>query len=194
MMDDGRTVTNQWIAGYNAFLLEKYDCHLNVEVCASLQAVKYLYKYIYKGPDRAAVSASVHGNNRDEVAKFEDMRYFGACECCWRLLGFHLFEVRPAVVRLPMHLHNRQLVYHYAGGEERAANRGPTSKLLDWLYFCASPVSVPPLPVHWRTLTYMQFPGYFVHSNPVGWRPMVQRSARFRKVGRLPAVTWTLAN
>ena len=41
---DGRVITNQWIAGYNAWLLEKYDCHLNVEVCASIEAVKYLYK------------------------------------------------------------------------------------------------------------------------------------------------------
>jgi len=30
-----------------------YQCHINVEVCSSITAVKYLYKYVYKGDDRA---------------------------------------------------------------------------------------------------------------------------------------------
>ena len=29
-------------------MLVKYDCHINVEVCTSIKAVKYLYKYIHK--------------------------------------------------------------------------------------------------------------------------------------------------
>ena len=39
-----RVVDNRWVAPYNAYLLNRYDCHLNVEVCASIEAVKYLYK------------------------------------------------------------------------------------------------------------------------------------------------------
>jgi hypothetical protein len=31
----------------------RYQCHINVEVCSSITAVKYLYKYVYKGHDRA---------------------------------------------------------------------------------------------------------------------------------------------
>ena len=31
----------------------KYDCHINVEVCSTIGAVKCLYKYIYKGHDKA---------------------------------------------------------------------------------------------------------------------------------------------
>lgn len=53
----GRLVTSQWIATYNPFLLAKYDCHFHVEVVASLESVKYLYKYLFKGPDRACVAA-----------------------------------------------------------------------------------------------------------------------------------------
>jgi hypothetical protein len=30
-----------------------YQCHINVEVCSSITVVKYLYKYVYKGHDRA---------------------------------------------------------------------------------------------------------------------------------------------
>jgi hypothetical protein len=122
------------------------------------------------------------------------MRYFGACECCWRLLGFKLHEMYPSVVRLPMHLENEQVIIHTAGQEQRAANRPPTSKLLDWLYFCAAPVSRPPLPNNWRALTYMQFPSYFRHEARTGWRALVQRTMRHRPVGRLPPVSWTVAN
>jgi hypothetical protein len=31
----------------------RYKCHINVEVCSSIMVVKYLYKYVYKGHDRA---------------------------------------------------------------------------------------------------------------------------------------------
>lgn len=194
VQENGRVITNQWIAGYNAWLLEKYDCHLNVEVCASVEAVKYLYKYIYKGPDRAAVSAALRAAHRyDEVASFEDMRYFGAAECCWRLLKFSLYVMEPSVERLPLHLHNQQVVYHQAGQEQRAANQAPCSKLNDWLYFCCRPVTVPPLPADWQSLTFLQFPGYFTHSSRSGWRAMVQRTCRFRTVGRLPPIVWSVA-
>ena len=41
---NGRLVDSRWIATYNPALLLKYDCHLNIEVCASVEAVKYIYK------------------------------------------------------------------------------------------------------------------------------------------------------
>ena len=44
IMQGNRRLDNRWVATYNAWLLNKYDCHLNVEVCASIEAVKYLYK------------------------------------------------------------------------------------------------------------------------------------------------------
>ena len=37
--------SNRWVVPYNPFLLLKYQCHLNVEICTSIKAVKYLYKY-----------------------------------------------------------------------------------------------------------------------------------------------------
>lgn len=55
---------------------------LNVDFCASIEAVKYLHKYIYKlqgsGPCRFGLPAQRH--RHDEVASYEDMRYFGAAE------------------------------------------------------------------------------------------------------------------
>eukprot|EP00959_Pyramimonas_sp_CCMP1952_P100794 2108639-Pyramimonas_sp.AAC.1 len=72
------------------------QCHLNVEVCTSIKAVKYLHKYTNKGPDRACLQ-KVH----DEVSDYVDSRYVGAPEAAWRLMGFELHGQSHAVERLP---------------------------------------------------------------------------------------------
>jgi hypothetical protein len=46
-------VDNRWIVPYNFHLATKYHAHINVEICLSISTVKYLYNYVYKGPDRA---------------------------------------------------------------------------------------------------------------------------------------------
>ncbi|KAI5387468.1 hypothetical protein KIW84_073551 [Lathyrus oleraceus] len=61
-----RSVDNRWVVPYNPWLLLKYDCHINVEICSSMKSIKYLYKYVYKSPDRVAME--VHkGSYMDEV-------------------------------------------------------------------------------------------------------------------------------
>ncbi|XP_074352823.1 uncharacterized protein LOC141691974 [Apium graveolens] len=46
---------NQWVVPYNHDLLVKYQCHINVEICAHARSLKYLFKYCLKGHDRAIV-------------------------------------------------------------------------------------------------------------------------------------------
>ena len=48
-----RKIDNSWIVPYSPYLLLRYNCHINVEICASTKATKYLYKYLNKGGDRA---------------------------------------------------------------------------------------------------------------------------------------------
>jgi len=43
------------VVPYNPYLSLLFNCHINVEVCTSVAVVKYLYKYVYKGHDRAQV-------------------------------------------------------------------------------------------------------------------------------------------
>ena len=38
-------VDNRWVVPHNRYLCQKYDAHINVEVVATVKAVKYLYKY-----------------------------------------------------------------------------------------------------------------------------------------------------
>ena len=76
------TLGNQWVVPYNPYLTWKYQAHINVEVCASVQAVKYIHKYIYKGNDRTTVQLQ---QNTDEVAQYLQGRYIGPSEAVWRL-------------------------------------------------------------------------------------------------------------
>ncbi len=59
---NGIQLDNRWVVPYNIKLVEKYNAHINIEICNSLLAIKYLYKYIYKGHDRATVTFSQHIN------------------------------------------------------------------------------------------------------------------------------------
>jgi hypothetical protein len=45
----GNVCDNRHIIPYNPTLCTIFDCHINVEICNSIRAVKYIYKYIYKG-------------------------------------------------------------------------------------------------------------------------------------------------
>jgi len=38
---------NLSVVPYNKYLLMKYNCHINVEVCASISCIKYIYKYTF---------------------------------------------------------------------------------------------------------------------------------------------------
>ena len=92
-----------------------------MEVCTSLKAVKYLYKYSYKGPDRACIERS-----RDEVQELLDSRYIGAPEAAWRLLGYELHGKSHVVERLPVHLPLSQYVQFEVGRESERVDQALT--------------------------------------------------------------------
>lgn len=48
---NGKSVDNRYVVPYNSYLLLKFKCHINVEVCSTVKSVKYVYKYIHKGYD-----------------------------------------------------------------------------------------------------------------------------------------------
>ncbi|GES80818.1 LOW QUALITY PROTEIN: uncharacterized protein LOC114645498 [Rhizophagus clarus] len=73
------TLDNRWIVPYNPYLFQKYNCHINVEICSSIRSIKYLYKYVYKGHDHVIVAIK---NSNDEIEKYLNARYVFASEAC----------------------------------------------------------------------------------------------------------------
>ena len=113
--DNGRTVKKQgadlhsgFVVPYNPTLLKRYQAHINVEWCNQFGSIKYLFKYINKGPDR--VTAQVEDELTDEIKEFYDCRYLSACEAAWRIFKFDLHHRFPPVDRLHFHLPNEQSV------------------------------------------------------------------------------------
>jgi hypothetical protein len=84
----GVELDNHWVVPHNVYLSTKYDAHINVEVCNNIRAVKYLFKYVYKGHDRATVEISCQNDNAtkgnvveaDEIKKCLNCRYLSASE------------------------------------------------------------------------------------------------------------------
>ncbi|KAL6592973.1 hypothetical protein ACP70R_049269 [Stipagrostis hirtigluma subsp. patula] len=119
---DGREETvrnvlldNRWVVPYNPYLLRMFDCHINVEACGSIKAVKYLFKYIYKGHDRASVavreaSRPDENGNIDEITQFREARWVTPPEALWRIYGFELSKNSPSVKSLQLHLPNMHMV------------------------------------------------------------------------------------
>ena len=35
-------LNNQWVVPYNPYLVSKFDCDINVEICSTVKAVKYI--------------------------------------------------------------------------------------------------------------------------------------------------------
>jgi hypothetical protein len=106
------------VVPHNVYLSTKYDAHINVEVYNNIRAIKYLFKYIYKGHDHATIEISRHSDNAtegnvveaNEIKKYLNCRYISAFEVAWRIFKFDMHERFPVVERLQYHLPNQQMV------------------------------------------------------------------------------------
>ena len=161
--DNGRSVTksgaklyNGNVVPYNPRLLREYQAHINVEWCNQFGSIKYLFKYINKGPDR--ITAAVEEKDKDEVKDFLDCRYLSACEAAWRIFKFDIHHRYPAVERLPFHLPNEHSVVFDESEsidftlEKESAN---TTKFLKWMELNKTDELA-------QTLLYVEIPKYFV--------------------------------
>lgn len=175
------TVDNRWVVPYNPYLVTKYDAHINVEICSSITAVKYLYKYVYKGHDRAFVEFTIVDQDRnqiqghDEIKQYLNARYVSSAESCWRIFGFNMCSNSPTVYRLAVHLENQQMVYFSDDSnlQEVVANRrNSETTLTAWMKYNRNAHLLHPRDDDAKDILYANFPKYYTYGNNQ-WRKRI---------------------
>ncbi|GKD31955.1 helicase [Tanacetum coccineum] len=115
------TFDNKHVVPHNRYLLLKYQAHINVEWCNRSKAIKYLFKYLNKGPDRATIVIQENVQQGqgmteqkvtvvDEIKNYLNCRYLAPCEAVWRIFSFDIHHSYPSVMKLNFHLQNQQPV------------------------------------------------------------------------------------
>ncbi|KAG2194274.1 hypothetical protein INT47_009684 [Mucor saturninus] len=158
---------NRWVVPHNRYLCAKYHAHINIEISTSISAVKYLYKYVYKGHDRAMAAVRSSGQQQpqqqqqqveqtDEVAEFLDARYVSASEASWRIFSFKLHKEYPAHQRLAIHTENAQQVYYHDSDDiAQLSSINTNTTLTSWFDYNVVNEEA-------RQYLYTEFPTYFV--------------------------------
>ena len=116
------SIDNRWVVPYNPFLLMKYDAHINVEVCNSIMATKYIFKYTNKPPDYASI-AVLDELKKDEIKYYSMCRYIGPCEAVHRLFSWPIKYVYPKVERLEVHLPEQDRIKYDANNIRSTINK-----------------------------------------------------------------------
>jgi hypothetical protein len=170
---------------YNPYLLRLFNCHINVEACGSIKSVKYLFKYIHKGHDRASVAvreAAKEGNegNIDEIKLYRDARWITPPEALWRIYGFDLSDRSPSVLALQLHLPGMHMVsFCRREGIRHVLNRPGVEMSMLKAYFEKNRTSE-----HARGILYPDFPEYYRwDSQGKIWIRRAQKA--LRQVGRV---------
>ena len=171
-------IDNSMIVPYSPFLSLKFDCHINIELCLSPTSAKYLYKYAYKGADRAMVRAEVGDDNmsKDEITDFEDLRSVGSSEAAWQILNFNITKKCPAVYALRCHLEEENHVVFDMESAETSIEQQRNTELTGFFdYNKDNPVT---------KTKYVDFPKKFVWKEKE-WKP---RKSAFDTIGRVHSV------
>ncbi|XP_031103123.1 uncharacterized protein LOC116006774 [Ipomoea triloba] len=184
----GFKLDNRWIVPYNPQLLLKFDCYINVEVCATIKSVKYIYKYIYKGHDRVRMSLADNMSDYviDEIKEYQNAQWISPPEAAWRIYGFAIAELKPAVIQLQVHLENSQYINFY--GHERIihiVSREEACRTMLTEFFSMNLANEY---AKMMNLLYVEFPCHFVWCKSTkSWKPRKQ----LKVIGRLVTVNPT---
>uniref|UniRef100_A0A8I6WBU2 ATP-dependent DNA helicase n=1 Tax=Hordeum vulgare subsp. vulgare TaxID=112509 RepID=A0A8I6WBU2_HORVV len=179
----GAELDNRWVVPYNPFLLMTYNCHINVEACSSIKPVKYLFKYIYKGHDKASFAFEQDiindGGIINKIRQYRDARYISPPEAIYRIFGFKMFGVSPSVLQLQLHLPNIHTVAFKAHDNlEDVVARPSSSKSMLTEYFEMNQKYL-----HARKLLYREFPEHYRWI--AGGKKWQTRKNKKSQIGRL---------
>ncbi|POM61706.1 LOW QUALITY PROTEIN: Helitron helicase-like protein [Phytophthora palmivora] len=136
---DNETV-NQWIVSYNPFLSQSYNCHINVEICATSKAVKYIYKCDYKDMAMVTIEGERQGHSLNEILRYLFARYISPVEACIRLFKHPTQGSTHKVIKLVIHLPGQSAVTYRANASNaqirRLIRRGDKTIITAFFMLC----------------------------------------------------------
>lgn len=69
--EDDICINNRWVVFYNLYLLKKFNAHINMEICSSIKAITYLYKYMCKNHNLVDISVTPQfKDNYNKITEF----------------------------------------------------------------------------------------------------------------------------
>jgi Helitron helicase-like domain at N-terminus len=111
---------NRRIIPYNPYLIRRFNCYINVELVSSVKAIRYIFKYIYKGTDLTTLTIhKFHGNpqnpqnlnpQNDEITRWKGLRFMSPNEAVWRQFEFPVREQHSPVKALTVHLPDKNSI------------------------------------------------------------------------------------
>ncbi|OWZ01908.1 Helitron helicase [Phytophthora megakarya] len=118
-----------------------YNCHINVKICATNKAIKYIYTYVYKGSDKTIITIGGEKMQPNEIRQYILGRYISPIEACNRIVIHLIQRLTHSVVNLPIHQEDMNMVaYHGLVSTTLPYNniihRGGRSKLNEFLKLC----------------------------------------------------------
>ncbi|KAG5568268.1 hypothetical protein H5410_064708 [Solanum commersonii] len=151
MQFKGYNIDNTWVVPYNPYLLCKFNCHINVEVCSDIKVVKYIYKYICKGHDKIAFS--IHNNQSnveiDEIKEYQAARWVSPGEVAW------LYQLQSASTRIPI------CILYEQSNVDQILNNPMIRRTMLTEFFEMNRINKNAIELN---LLYKDFPKYFVWS------------------------------
>ncbi|KAM2883182.1 hypothetical protein COP2_016053 [Malus domestica] len=179
VLKNGIKLDNAFVVPYNRELLLNYQAHINVESCCQSTLIKYLFKYITKGVDRARVV--FEDEKFDEVVAYLNCRYLCPYEAVWRLLQFHIHFREPSVERLSVHLPSDQNVVFREIDDLNYVINHPNLERTMLTQWFETNVQDPDA----RKLSYVEFPTKYVWKND---EKQWSRRKQGRSLGRVAYV------
>ncbi|XP_057740018.1 uncharacterized protein LOC130957156 [Arachis stenosperma] len=177
------TVDNRWVIPYNPWLLLKYDCHINVEICSSIKSIKYLYKYCYKvqtGLQWKFTMVLMLTRSNSLLMQNGSLlqRHVG------EYLNLTFYRMYPSVERLQIHLPNQHQVSFYDHQIiPEILNDDYFSRTILTEFFALNREE----DQQSRHLLYRKIPEYYTwHNKKKEWR---RRKTQRRSIGRIYTVS-----
>ncbi|KAL8161670.1 LOW QUALITY PROTEIN: hypothetical protein V2J09_013159 [Rumex salicifolius] len=134
-------VFERWVISYNSFLFVEFHCHINIEIFSIGKAVKYIYKYEYKGHDHICFDIEKrHMSIEDEPSCFQSARWVFPPEAGYKIYRFDLYDMQHPVIPLQVYLPDMNIVpFGRNHNMETLINSEHARHAMLIAYFCNNP-------------------------------------------------------